>query len=69
MVFRQAMVSAELVSAVRTTKRKKGFLPTLSTFHKLRAPFFMGKKRSGRLYVSLRNLTDTTASGAKRLKL
>ena len=33
--FRQSVLTAEMVSAIRTTKRKKRFLPTLSAFHAL----------------------------------
>jgi hypothetical protein len=56
-VFRQAMFSAELVSAVGTPKRKKRFLPTLATFHTLRAPSLL--KKRWRLYLSLRKSTAT----------
>jgi len=40
-ILGQTMRSAELVAAVRTLKRKKSFLPTLSTFHILCAPFML----------------------------
>jgi hypothetical protein len=33
MVFGQTVRSAELAAAVKTLKRKKGFLPTLLTLH------------------------------------
>jgi hypothetical protein len=39
------MFSAEVVSAVRTTKGKKRFLPALLTFHVLRAPFMLKKTK------------------------
>jgi hypothetical protein len=54
MGFRQPMLTAELVTAIRTLERKKRFLPTLSAFHTLLAPF-KGKGHRNRLYVSLQN--------------
>jgi hypothetical protein len=50
------VLSAELVSAVRTPERKKGFSPALSTFHTLTRRFML--KKRNRLYVSLRKPTD-----------
>ncbi len=69
MIFRQPMRSAKLVSTVRTLKRKKSFLPTLSAFHTLLAPF-NGRRHRNRLYVSLQNTrTHSLHAHAKHLKL
>ncbi len=67
-VFRQAMVGAELVSAVRTSKRKKRFLSTLSTFHMLRAPFFAKENVGVYMFPSENVQLPIQSDCAKRLK-